>query len=58
MGLASATSDNVAKVINQVVQQNSSDTKELKQAISNVSTESQRVGAHAAAMAALETNSI
>ena len=49
-----ATSDNVAKVINQVVQQNSSDTKELKQAISNVSTESQRVGAHAAAMAALK----
>ena len=49
-----ATSDNVAKVINQVVQQNSSDTKELKQAISNVSTESQRVGAHVAAMAALK----
>ena len=49
-----ATSDNVANVINQVVQQNSSDTKELKQAISNVSTESQRVGAHAAAMAALK----
>ena len=49
-----ATSDNVAKVINQVVQQNSSDTKELKQAISNVSIESQRVGAHAAAMAALK----
>ena len=49
-----ATSDNVAKVINQVVQQTSSDTKELKQATSNVSTESQRVGAHAAAMAALK----
>ena len=49
-----STSDNVAKVINQVVQQNSSDTKELKQAISNVSTESQRVGAYAAAMAALK----
>ena len=49
-----ATSDNVANVINQVVQQTSSDTKELKQAISNVSTESQRVGAHAAAMAALK----
>ena len=49
-----AISDNVAKVINQVVQQTSSDTKELKQAISNVSTESQRVGAHAAAMAALK----
>ena len=49
-----ATSDNVAKVINQVVQQNSNDTKELKQAISSVSTESQRVGAHAAAMAALK----
>ena len=49
-----ATSDNVAKVINQVVQQTSSDTKELKQAISNVSTESQRVGAHAAAMATLK----
>jgi len=49
-----ATSDNVAKVINQVVQQTSSDTKELKQAISNVSIESQRVGAHAAAMAALK----
>ena len=43
-----------ANVINQVVQQNSSDTKELKQAISNVSTESQRVGAHAAAMGALK----
>ena len=53
-GAGVATSDNVAKVINQVVQQNSSDTKELKQAISNVSTESQRVGAHAAAMAALK----
>ena len=49
-----ATSDNVAKVINQVVEQNTNDTKELKQAISNVSTESQRVGAHAAAMAALK----
>ena len=49
-----ATSDNVANVINQVVQQTSSDTKELKQAISNVSTESQRVSAHAAAMAALK----
>ena len=53
-GAGVATSDNVAKVINQVVQQTSSDTKELKQAISNVSTESQRVGAHAAAMAALK----
>lgn len=53
-GAGVATSDNVANVINQVVQQNSSDTKELKQAISNVSTESQRVGAHAAAMAALK----
>lgn len=49
-----ATSDNVANVINQVVQQNTSDTKELKQAISNVSSETQRVGAHAAAMAALK----
>ena len=48
-----ATSDNVATVINQVVEQNASDTKELKQAISSVSTETQRVGAHAAAMAAL-----
>ena len=53
-GAGVATSDNVANVINQVVQQNSNDTKELKQAISNVSTESQRVGAHAAAMAALK----
>lgn len=49
-----ATSDNVATVINQVVQQNTSDTKELKQAISSVSSETQRVGAHAAAMAALK----
>ena len=49
-----ATSDNVATVINQVVEQNTSDTKELKQAISNVSSETQRVGAHAAAMAALK----
>ena len=49
-----ATSDNVAKVINQVVEQNTSDTKELKQAISSVSSETQRVGAHAAAMAALK----
>ena len=49
-----ATSDNVAHVINQVVQQNSNDTKELKQAINHVSAESQRVGAHAAAMAALK----
>ena len=49
-----ATSDNVATVINQVVEKNTSDTKELKQAISNISTESQRVGAHAAAMAALK----
>lgn len=49
-----ATSDNVATVINQVVEQNTSDTKELKQAISSVSSETQRVGAHAAAMAALK----
>ena len=49
-----ATSDNVATVINQVVEQNASDTKELKQAISSVSSETQRVGAHAAAMAALK----
>ncbi len=49
-----ATSDNVANVINQVVQQNSNDTKELKQAINHVSAESQRVGAHAAAIAALK----
>ena len=41
-----ATSDNVATVINQVVEQNASDTKELKQAISSVSSETQRVGAH------------
>ena len=53
-GAGVATSDNVAKVINQVVQQNSNDTKELKQAISSVSSETQRVGAHAAAMAALK----
>lgn len=45
---------NVATVINQVVQQNASDMKELKQAISSVSSETQRVGAHAAAMAALK----
>lgn len=49
-----ATSDNVATVINQVVEKNTSDTKELKQAISSVSSETQRVGAHAAAMAALK----
>ena len=49
-----ATSDNVATVINQVVERNTSDTKELKQAISSVSSETQRVGAHAAAMAALK----
>lgn len=40
-----ATSDNVATVINRVVEQNTSDTKELKQAISSVSSETQRVGA-------------
>ena len=49
-----ATSDNVATVINQVVERNTNDTKELKQAISSVSSETQRVGAHAAAMAALK----
>ena len=49
-----ATSDNVATVINQVVEKNTSDTKELKQAISSVSSETQRVGAHAAAMSALK----
>ena len=49
-----ATSDNVATVINQVVEKNTSDTKELKKAISSVSSETQRVGAHAAAMAALK----
>ena len=49
-----ATSDNVATVINRVVEKNTSDTKELKQAISSVSSETQRVGAHAAAMAALK----
>ena len=49
-----ATSDNVATVINQVVERNTSDTKELKEAISSVSSETQRVGAHAAAMAALK----
>lgn len=49
-----ATSDNVATVINRVVEQNTNDTKELKQAISSVTSETQRVGAHAAAMAALK----
>ena len=49
-----AKADNVAAVINQVVQQNANDTKELKQAINRVATETQRVGAHAAAMAALK----
>lgn len=49
-----ATSDNVATVINRVVEQNTSDTKELIQAISNVSSETQRIGAHAASMAALK----
>lgn len=49
-----AKADNVAAVINQVVERNTSDTKELKQAINSVATETQRVGAHAAAMAALK----
>ena len=49
-----AKADNVAAVINQVVERNTSDTKELKQAINSVSAETQRVGAHAAAMAALK----
>ena len=49
-----ATSDSMAIVINQVVEKNTSDTKELKQAISSVSSETQRVGAHAAAMSALK----
>lgn len=49
-----AKADNVADVINQVVERNTSDTKELKQAINSVSAETQRVGAHAAAMAALK----
>lgn len=49
-----AKADNVAAVINQVVERNTSDTKELKQAINSVAVETQRVGAHAAAMAALK----
>ena len=49
-----AKADNVAAVINQVVERNANDTKELKQAINSVSAETQRVGAHAAAMAALK----
>ena len=50
-----ATADNVADAINQMTQNNSGNTTQLRQEISKVATETQRVGAHAAAMAALKT---
>ena len=49
-----ATADNVADAINQMTQNNSGNTMQLRQEISKVATETQRVGAHAAAMAALK----
>ena len=49
-----ATADNVADAINQMTQNNSGNTTQLRQEISKVATETQRVGAHAAAMAALK----
>ena len=49
-----ATADNVADAINQMTQANSGNTTQLRQEISKVATETQRVGAHAAAMAALK----
>ena len=49
-----ATADNVADAINQMTQNNSGNTTQLRQDISKVATETQRVGAHAAAMAALK----
>ena len=49
-----ATADNVADAINQMTQSNAGNTAQLRQEISKVATETQRVGAHAAAMAALK----
>ena len=49
-----ATADNVAHAINQMTQANAGNTTQLRQEISKVATETQRVGAHAAAMAALK----
>ena len=49
-----ATADNVADAINQMTQNNSGNTTQLRQEISKVATETHRVGAHAAAMAALK----
>ena len=49
-----ATADNVADAINQMTQSNAGNTTQLRQEISKVATETQRVGAHAAAMAALK----
>ena len=49
-----ATADNVADAINQMTQNNSGNTTQLRQEISKVATETQRVGAHAAVMAALK----
>ena len=49
-----ATADNVADAINQMTQANAGNTTQLRQEISKVATETQRVGAHAAAMAALK----
>ena len=49
-----ATADNVAHAINQMTQANAGNTTQLRQEINKVATETQRVGAHAAAMAALK----
>ena len=49
-----ATADNVADAINQMTRNNAGNTTQLRQEISKVATETQRVGAHAAAMAALK----
>jgi len=49
-----ATADNVAHAINQMTQANAGNTTQLRQEINKVATETQRVGAHAVAMAALK----
>ena len=49
-----ATADNVAHAINQMTQANAGNTTQLRQEINKVATETQRIGAHAAAMAALK----
>ena len=53
-----ATADNVADAINQMTQNNSGNTTQLRQEISKVATETQRVGAHAHRDGGVETNSI